>query len=366
MKLLCSTMLVFLLPITALAMQTKSSVTDKLFEDFIKPDAPGATVMVIKRSHVIFKKAYGLSNLEEKSKATTRTNYRLASSTKQFTAMAILMLVERKKLSLDDHVTKIFPDFPAYGNEITIRELLTHTSGLIAYEEVMPAGTTVPLKDKDVLALMMKQDKTYFAPGSQYRYSNSGYAMLAMIVEKVSRISFAKFLKKNIFTPLRMTNTIAFEDGISVVKNRAYGYSNRGDHFEQTDQSMTSSVLGDGGIYSSIEDLFKWDQALYTARLVRRSMLKKAFSPTTTTDEPGTSYGFGWRISEKDGVEIIWHSGETIGFRTAIVRAPSKRMTVIVLANRSDMKAPDLAKQVLGFFLKSIDQRSIQNSRLRR
>src|SRR6185503_3685881 len=166
------------------------------------PGAPGASVIVIKDGKVLFKKAYGLANLEKKVAATTSTNYRLASVTKQFTAMAIMILAERQKLSYEDRLSDFFPGFPAYGKQITVRHLLNHTSGLLAYEDVMPDSTTVPLTDNDVLRLMEQQDHTNFPPGSEFRYSNSGYVLLGLIVEKASGISFPDFLRKNIFRPL--------------------------------------------------------------------------------------------------------------------------------------------------------------------
>src|ERR1051325_4820515 len=162
--------------------------------------------------------------------------------------MAIMMLSDRKLLSYDDPLTKFFPDFPPYGKQITVRHLLTHTAGMLAYEDLIPAGTVLLLKDRDVLNLLASQDHTYFAPGSEYRYSNSGYAHPALIVESVSGMRFAQFLRKNIFDPLDMNGSVAYEKGISTVARRAFGYTAKGKSFQATDQSLTSSVLGDGGI----------------------------------------------------------------------------------------------------------------------
>jgi CubicO group peptidase (beta-lactamase class C family) len=210
----------------------------------------------------------------------------------------------------------------------------------------MPDSTTIPLKDKEVLDLLKKQDSTYFPPGSKYRYSNSGYALLALIVEAVSHQSFAEFLKKNIFDPLQMEGTVAFEKGISTVRNRAYGYTQRENRFEFTDQSLTSSVLGDGGIYSSVEDLYKWDQALYTTKLVSKATLEQAFTSDVLSNGDSTGYGFGWRVSFYKGVQKIAHSGSTVGFRTEIARYPDKRFTVIVLINRNDANPAEIASKI--------------------
>lgn len=324
---------------------------DSLFANFDHPNAPGASVMVIQNGQPVFAKGYGLANLDTKTPCTTNTNFRLASVTKQFTAMAVMMLAERKQLSLGEPLNKFFPEFPAYGQGITVRHLLTHTSGLIDYEDAIPEGTTIPVLDRDVLRILLKQDKTYFPPGTQYRYSNSAYALLALIVEVRSGQTFAHFLNENIFGPLKMTNTLAYEQGMSVVNSRAFGHTLKSNAWQRADQSLTSSVLGDGGVYSSVTDLFKWDQALYMGKLIGEPMLEVAFASQTPTDKPGRSYGFGWYIAEYRGLREIYHSGETIGFRTRLVRFPEEKFTVIILANRADTKLDELAHEIADLVL---------------
>ena len=288
-------------------------------------DVPGASVLVVQDGKTVIAKSYGLADIEARTPATPATNYRLASVTKQFTAAAILLLAEGGTLTLDDPVQRWLPSLPVQG--VTLRHLLSHTSGLIDYEDVMPADTTVPLRDADVLRLLEGENRTYFAPGTSYRYSNSGYALLALIVGKASGKDFATFLRERLFVPLGMANTVAFENGVSTVANRAYGYSEIDGAWQRTDQSTTSSVLGDGGIYSSIEDLAKWNAAL------ERKPFSDAFSPQTKTDEPDVpQYGFGWRLD----TDTQWHSGETIGFRNVIVRWPARKLAVVVLTNRND------------------------------
>jgi len=324
---------------------------DALFGKFSQPDAPGASAMVIHHGQPVFARGYGLADLETGVPCSTNTNFRLASVTKQFTAMAIMILAERKKLSLDERLTDLFPEFPAYGSGITVRQLLTHTSGLPDYEGLIPTGTTLPVLDRDVLRILLKQDKTSFPPGSRFRYSNSGYALLALIVEARSGQTFARFLDERIFAPLGMTQTLAYEQGVSAVPHRAFGHSLKSNAWQRTDQSLTSSVLGDGGVYSCVADLAKWDAALYTTNLVSREMLDLAFTSATPTDQPGRGYGFGWFIGEYRGLKEIWHGGETIGFRTRIARFPEKEFTVIILANRSDVRLDDFPHQVADLFL---------------
>lgn len=329
----------------------KSGAVDALFRDYSQPSTPGASVAVIRDGKVVYQHAYGMADVEAKVVATTAANYRLASLTKQFTAMAILILADRKLLSLDARITAFFPDFPDYGKGITVRHLLNHTSGLRDYSELVPPDRTAQLKDLDVLNLLKQQSSTYFPPGSEWRYSNTGYAFLALIVEKVSGMPFAAFLEKEIFDPLHMSGSVAYEEGVSTIQRRAYGYSKSENGFTRTDQSVTSAVLGDGGVYSSVEDLYRWDQSLYTTRLVSAANLQQAFTPATLTNGGETSYAFGWEIGEYRGLKVFMHSGGTIGFRTHIRRFPEKRFTVIVLTNRTDARPDQLADRISDLYL---------------
>jgi CubicO group peptidase (beta-lactamase class C family) len=295
-------------------------------------EVPGASVLVLRDGEPVVRRGYGLAELERGTPVTPATNFRLASVTKQFTAAAILLLAEDGRLGLDDPARKWLPTLPAAADAVTIRQLLTHTSGLIDYEEVIPASMTAQLHDADVLALLENQDRTYFPPGTAYRYSNSGYALLALVVERASGRSFAEFLRRRIFQPLGMAGTVAQQEGISTAAHRAIGYSGANKSWVRTDQSQTSAVLGDGGIYSSIDDLAKWDAALYDDRLLSAESRRLAFTPATSTDDPAVGYGFGWRITG----DSLWHSGETMGFRNVIVRFPKRRLTVVMLTNRDD------------------------------
>ncbi|HEY4955860.1 MAG TPA: serine hydrolase domain-containing protein, partial [Gemmatimonadaceae bacterium] len=229
---------------------------------------PGASLLVVRDGKPIIRRSYGLANLETGTAATPETNYRLASLTKQFTATAILLLVQDGKLTLDDRIRKWLPSLPSAFDSVTITHLLTHTSGSVAYEDLIPEGTKTQLHDADVLRLLESQDSTYFKPGSGYRYSNSGYSLLSLIVEHASGMRFSRFLNDRIFVPLGMTHTVAYEEGVSTVANRAFGYTMKNGTWTRKDQSLTSAVLGDGGIYSSIDDLAKWDAALYDSRLL--------------------------------------------------------------------------------------------------
>jgi CubicO group peptidase (beta-lactamase class C family) len=308
----------------------RAGLIDRLMSPY-HGDAPGASVLVIRGGAVVCRRAYGLADLEQQVGATPATNYRLASMTKQFTAAAVLLLKEDGRLSLDDPIRKWLPTLPAAVDPCTIRHLLTHVSGLIDYEELIPAGRSRQLADDDVLRLLESQDRTYFTPGARFRYSDTGYSLLALIVGRAARTDFASFLRRRIFRPLGMHGTVAYTPGVSVIPERAFGYTNLGARWARTDQSLTSAVLGDGGIYSSIDDLARWDAALSDARLLRTESLRAAFTPATASDDPNVRYGFGWHITG----ETAWHSGETVGFRSVIVRYPQRAFTVVILTNRN-------------------------------
>ncbi|HTT42131.1 MAG TPA: serine hydrolase domain-containing protein [Steroidobacteraceae bacterium] len=302
-------------------------------------EVPGAAVLVRRDGRVLFERAYGYADLEAHRRVSPATNFRLASMTKQFTAAAVLLLAQDGRLSLEDPVRRWLPELPPATQPVRVRDLLTHVSGVIDYEELIPAGMTQQLHDADVLRLLQAENRTYFVPGSQYRYSDSGYALLALIVARAAHTSFAAFLQERIFAPLGMRGSVAYEAGVSQVRERAFGYRAVGSGWQRDDQSLTSAVLGDGGVYSSVEDLARWDAALYDARLLSDATRAEAFSPLVSTEDPHVQYGFGWRITG----ETLWHSGETVGFRNVIVRFPRRHFTVIVLSNRDAPEPYDTA-----------------------
>lgn len=295
---------------------------------------PGANVLVIHRGQIIHQKSYGLSNLEEKTASVPETNYRIASVTKQFTAMAIMILVHEGKIKYETTLTEIFPEFPDYGRDITIRHLVTHQSGIEDYYRFVTEDRTEQMLDREVLDSILNTSTTYFTPGTQYRYSNTAYAILAQIVEKISKQSFADFMKEKIFQKLGMTNSCIFELDQPIAK-RAFGYKEKEGQFVFSDQSMTSAIQGDGGIYCSTLDYYKWDQALYTDILVPKTLLQDAFyawENHTRTDKAGA--GYGWMIGFRNGVKMLHHSGGTSGFQTQVLRIPALELTVVLFTNR--------------------------------
>jgi CubicO group peptidase (beta-lactamase class C family) len=372
------------------AIQTQSPETaiaakiDALFSGLSSSDAPGFAVLVRKDGHTVFERGYGLRDLRTKAKIDARTNFRLASFTKQFTAMAIMLLVHDGKLRYDETLTEIFPDFPEYGKTITVRNLLNHTSGLPDYEDLMDAveKTKGPIwtlekqiQDEEVLELLKREKAGKFAPGTSWSYSNSGYVVLGLVVAKVSGESYGEFLHQRVFAPLKMNHTIVFQKEKNKVVNRAFGHTGyimthggQKPIFSDTDQSPTSATLGDGGIYSNLEDLAKWDDALQNHTLLSEKEFQPAITPAKLADgsdprwpkEPNddnlhpelpVSYGFGWFLDPYQGHQRMWHTGSTVGFYSVIERFTDARLSVIVLSNRTDWNREKVAQQVADVFL---------------
>lgn len=338
-----------------------------IFSSVTSSQEPGLAVVVREKGRTVFERGYGMRDLRSRLPIDRHTDFRLASFTKQFTAMAVMLLVHDGKLRYDERLTDVFLQFPAYGRGITIRNLLNHTSGLASYEELWAsryAGTPpeqIPqIDDAGVLALMERQTGTKFPPGTSWEYSNTGYCVLAMVVEKVAGIPFAEFLRRRIFAPLGMRLTLACVYGGAGVPHRAYGYTRVAGKWMETDQSSTSATLGDGGIYSSVDDLVRWDDALRNHTLLSEREMRPAVTPVVLpagaahqpegpAGEP-VAYGFGWFLNPYRDRPQMWHYGSSVGFRTVIERFPEDGLTIIVLCNRTDLDPARLALEVAGFY----------------
>jgi CubicO group peptidase (beta-lactamase class C family) len=322
---------------------------DAIFAPLADAKSPGVAVLVRRDGRTVFQRGYGVRNLHSLARIDAKTDFRLASFTKQFTAMAIMLLVHDGKLRYDQRLTEIFPDFPAYGQAITVRHLLTHTSGLPDYEDLMkPDAWTAAhqIQDEEVLGLLKQQTAGKFPPGSNWAYSNSGYVVLGLIVGKVSGELFAQFLHDRIFQPLRMSHSLVYINGKNMVPNRAFGHTKQGDHFVETDQSPTSATQGDGGVYSNLEDLAKWDGALQSYALLGEAEMRAALTPVKLTDgSQPAAYGFGWFLDPFESHPRMWHTGSTMGFRTVIERFTSDKLTIVILCNRTDLDPAKLALQ---------------------
>ncbi len=359
------------------AQNSVKSVGDSVLDALVKPDEPGFAVLLRFGGKTAYMRTDGVRDLRSKAKIDAHTNFRLASFTKQFTAAAIMLLVHDGKLRYDRTLTEVFSDFPVYGKNVTIRNLLDHTGGLPDYEDLMEDAEKAKgplwspghqIQDDEVLGLLKKERKGKFAPGTSWSYSNSGYVVLGLIVAKVSGQSYGDFLRARIFSPLHMDHTIVYRNGKNEVVNRALGHSKEGDSLNETDQSSTSATLGDGGIYSNLEDLAKWDDALRNHTLLNEKEMQLALTPVKLNDgsqphwpkesnddnlHPGkpVSYGFGWFLDPYQNHLRMWHTGSTMGFRTVIERFTADNLTVIILCNRTDLDPETLALKTAELYL---------------
>jgi CubicO group peptidase (beta-lactamase class C family) len=359
---------------TASARDWREGATEALVEERVRPGEPGIAVLVRQDGKTVFARGFGVRDLRSRDRIGSDTSFRLASVTKAFTATAVGLLVRDGMLRYEDTISEVFPAFPAYGRTITIRHLLTHTSGLPDYEVLMEtaeSGRATPIwtterqiRDDEVLALLRGETRGRFEPGTRFAYSNSGYVVLGLAVARVSGKPFAHFLQQRIFGPLGMSHSRAYEKGKDEIPRRAFGHTREDGVFREADQSPTSATLGDGGVYSTIEDLAKWDEALRTNELLSPAWTKPALTPARLADgsptlwpqgdrgddnlEPGepVAYGFGWFLDPWRGRSRAWHHGGTRGFKTVIDRFTEDGVTVVVLANRDDLDVRGLALEI--------------------
>lgn len=318
------------------AQSNPSSKVDSLMATFFLERGPGAAVAVILDGRVVHQKSYGLADVERSLPIASATTFDIGSVSKQFTAMAIMMLAESGTLSYEDPLTKFFPNFATHGAKITVRHLLNHTSGLPDYRSLFernPAGIGAEPSSQEIIALLARAGALRFVPGERYEYSNSGYVVLAQIVEKAAGLSFPQFLKSTVFEPLGMGSTIVSDQIMAPAVMRAISYEPANGTFRNADYSPLNRIYGGGNVNSSLDDMVKWAQVLYTERLVKHNALEEAFTPGTLNNGSSTTYGFGWLIGTINGRRVLSHGGAWAGFRAYIMRIPSERFRLIVLSN---------------------------------
>lgn len=305
----------------------------------VKPDGPGCAVLVMKEGKVVHKKGYGLANLEHRVPITSETVFDLASVSKQFTAMTVMILHDRGDLSIDDDIRKHLTEFPEHDPKrpIRIRDLLNQVSGIKDYLNLLGKhkGDVNRLKNEGVLKLLL-DEKLAFPTGTKWAYSNSNYCLLALIVERKTGKSFREVITKEIFEPLGMKRARVFDDATQVIPNRAYGYGKR--RGEWTYQHSDLIMTGDGAVMLSLEDFALWDPA----KLVKKETLELAWTAGKLDDGKEHRYGFGWAV----GKGIVEHAGGWVGFRTYIVRYRETGLTVVVLANSNELDAAKLGREV--------------------
>ena len=331
--------------------QNKMKQIDSLLNTIYKPGEPGVAVSILQNGKPIFRKCYGVSDLDKKTPISFETNFNIASLSKQFTALCILKLVEEKKINLDDKLSKYFSGFDASPvNKITIMEMLTHSSGLVDHYDFVNTNGLKHGKDKNVLEAVQGKDSVYFSPGTSYRYSNTAFCILGMIIEKVSGISYEEFVKKNIFVPLQMKNSLVYNENAEI-KNRAFGYEfdpvKKSFSKADADEGIFFSTQADGGIYTSIDEYLKWLEALQKATILPASAIKQARSKQFDIDKSrGLAYGFGWFVGNGSDPTVVYHTGSNGGFRSISFTIPSEDYSLVIFSNRTGVDLEELAIEI--------------------
>jgi CubicO group peptidase (beta-lactamase class C family) len=332
--------LLFALALSAAAQATGANkdlgaAINALLAETFKPNEPGAAVIVVKDGQAVFRKGYGMANLELGVPIEPDMIFRIGSVTKQFTAVAVLMLAEQGKLSLSDEITRFLPDYPTQGHKITVEHLLTHTSGVKSYTELPEFGQQMR-KDLSLKELIdsFKDKPMDFAPGEGWHYSNSGFVLLGAIIEKASGQTYVDFVEKNIFAPLGMTHSF-YDNTQRVIPRRVAGYGKISDGYVNAYYLSMNLPYAAGSLISSVDDLALWDAALYTEKLVKQESLRRAWTPFKLNNGKSTGYGYGWGISMLEGQRKIAHNGGINGFSCDTLRLPESHVYVAILTNRN-------------------------------
>lgn len=327
-------------PVAASVDQALASKLDAMIAPHYTATDPGATVIVVKDGKTVLRKAYGMADVAAKKPMTADTSLRLGSITKQFTAVAILMLAEEGKLALSDPITKFLPDYPMQGKTITIEHLLTHTSGIVSYTG-KPGFRAIMNKDLTPSEMIdtFKNDKLEFDPGTKMAYNNSGYFLLGAIIEKISGKSYADFMAERIFVPLGMTQT-AYEGRERNPTVRALGHSRSEKGFEPSAPLSMALPYAAGALVSTVDDLARWDAAIADGKLLKPASWKQAFTSYKLTDGKETNYGYGWGVGKVRGTPMISHGGGINGFSTFALRVPEHKLYVALLSNVDGGMAP--------------------------
>ncbi len=347
--------LFFLLAVSSAHGQNKQieKKLDELLSKQFEPSRPGCEVLIAKHGNVIYKKAFGSADLELNVPLQPDMVFNIASVTKQFTAVAILQLVEQNKISLQDSLQKFIPDFPSKGYTITIENLLTHTSGIRDYMQInYPPSLYMERWDFKPKQLIdsFKNYSLQSEPGTKFSYSNSGYYLLGYIIQKVSGKRYQEYIQDNILNPLGLTHTY-FDSADVIIPNRVHGYTQEEGKYKNMEYWSPTIEYAAGGLISNVEDLFNWHKGLYSYKILKKETLQKAFTPYRLKDGTFTNYGYGWFIKTSNGIKSIEHEGGLPGFLSNEIYYPAEDVFVAILSNCGCVPIDQLSTDVSGIAL---------------
>ncbi len=314
--------------------ESKVDKIKALIKDYINEAevAPGISIALMKKGKCIFKESYGYANLENKIKINSKSNFYLASVSKSFTAAAIMLLSEEGKLDVNEKISKYFLDIPEYCKDIRIINLINHTSGLKDYfGYYLEQNKMYGLSNKDVYNYVLEENCLQFPACTEFKYSNTGYTLLVMLIEKITKTTFSEFLTKNFFKPLGMNNTFVYTEDKSIIPNRVYGYREVDGNYYSDDYILLTT--GDGGIYSCLDDLILWQQAFRTEKIFSSEVIEKIFTTENIADGKPVGYGYGWFIRQREKRKVVFHDGSAFGFRTFIGQSIDDDFSMIILTN---------------------------------
>jgi len=326
---------------------------DKLFAPWDKPGSPGCALAVVRDGRIIYSRGYGMADLEHDVSITPASAFYVGSLSKQFTAMAVALLAQQGTLRLDDDIHQYLPELPSYDKPITIRHLIHHTSGLPEYMPLLArAGwrPDAPFGNQDVLAIVARERQLSFQPGEQFAYSNTGYTLLALIVERAARVRFEEFADERIFSPLSMKDTHFHADATRIVKRRAYAYEPLSGGGLRLAPPVPTRV-GAGGVFTTVEDLARWDQNFYDARVGGAELIKLVTTPGALNNGHLLEYAFGLEVRTYRGLRVVEHGGDFAGYHAYLARFPDQHLSVILLCNLSNINQVPLAHAVADIYL---------------
>ena len=330
---------------------------DELFAEWDGETSPGGVVGIFMDGRIIYSKGYGVANLDYDIPITPQSVLRIGSISKQFVAMCIAILAEQGKLSFDDDIRTYLPEMPDYGNQITIRHLLHHTSGIREYLALVnligkPEGSVFGYTTRELVELLSRQQKLNFEPGSQFSYTNSGYFLLAEIVTRVSGMKASAFAQENIFEPLGMTQTRFYDDPNAIIRNQAFGYSPKRDGGYRLD-ILRSDVIGDLGVITTVEDFLHWDNNFYENKLGAgtKNLITMMFTRGRTSSGEDLSYALGLEFDSYRGLKTMGHGGSAVGYVAEFLQFPEQRFSVVILSNLSSFRPGRIARQVADLYL---------------
>jgi len=345
-------------PLLSFQAYTHTEATDKVdafFERWDRVDSPGAALGIFQDGRIVYARGYGAANLEYNIPITPQTVFRVGSVSKQFTAMCIALLAKQGKLLLDSDLRQLIPELHAYNPPVTIRHMIHHTSGIRDYLVLQAlAGRSGGyfFTSPEVIDLLARQKELNFKPGDRYSYSNSGYFLLAEIVGRASGVTTREFAKRYIFDPLGMTSTHFHDDINEIVKNKASGYLPIAEdsfkiHMTQLD------MIGDGGIYTTVDDFFKWDQNFYTNKMGNKTtaLIDLVTTPTQLNDGTAIDYAFGLRVYKYRGLKAIGHGGSFVGYKSHYIQFPEQKFSVVILSNLGSFEPDRIAMKIADVYL---------------